>query len=299
MLCRMNSMPSLILALGPLFLHIPLRILWVVNGFFGSNENLMAPLIVIRLGFEDPTQPHHVCQLHKSLYSLKQAPRAWYDKLHATLHSLRFVGSQSDHSLFVKRDPTLVFILVYVVDILVTSPSSAAYQTVIKQLSALFPIKDLGALHYFLGIEVKRSSTGIFLSQTKYILDLLTKANMVEAKPCSTPLSTSNLDHHSPLLDNASEYRSLVGALQYLTWTRPDLSFAVNLMCQFMHTPRVSHFQDVKRILRYLKCTIDLGLWFSKCSSPPSIVAYSDADWAGCVLDRRSTGSHLDLSTSH
>ncbi|KAM1540148.1 hypothetical protein ACFX10_004852 [Malus domestica] len=168
-------------------------------------------------GFEDPNQPHHVCQLHKSLYSLKQAPRAWYDKLHAAFHSLRFVGSQSDHSLFVKRDPTLVFILVYVDDILVTGPSSTAYQTMIKQLSALFPIKDLGALHYFLGIEVKRSSTGIFLSQTKYILDLLTKANMVEAKPCITPLSTSNLDHHSPLLDNASEYRSLVGALQYLT----------------------------------------------------------------------------------
>ena len=240
-------------------------------------------------GFADLTKPHHVCQLHKSLYGLKQAPRAWYDKLHAALHSLGFVGSQSDHSLFVKKDPSLVFIMVYVDDILVTGPSSAACQTVITQLSTLFPIKDLGALHYFLGIEVQRSSTGIFLSQTKYILDLLTKAKMDGAKPCSTPLSTSKLDHDSPPLENVTEYRSLVGALQYLTWTRPDLSFAVNLVCQFMHTPRVSHFQAVKRILRYLKGTIDLGLWFTKSSSPPYLTAFSDADWAGCSLDRRST----------
>ncbi|KAM2169391.1 hypothetical protein ACFX1Q_038703 [Malus domestica] len=111
----------------------------------------------------------------------------------------------------------MIFILVYVDDILVTGPNSTACKQVIQQLSSLFPIKDLGPLHYFLGLEVKRSSSGIFLSQTKYILDLLSKANMTGAKPCSTPLSTSKLDHDSPLCANASEYRSLVGALQYLT----------------------------------------------------------------------------------
>ncbi|KAM1024520.1 hypothetical protein ACFX2C_037789 [Malus domestica] len=243
-------------------------------------------------GFEDPTYPHHVCHLHRSLYGLKQAPRAWYDKLHNALHSLGFHGSKSDHSLFIKSSSTPVFILVYVDDILVTGPSPAACQQVITQLSALFPIKDLGALHYFLGIEVKRSSSGLFISQTKYILDLLAKAKMDGAKPCSTPLSTTKLDHLSPLLDNASEYRSLVGALQYLTWTRPDLSFAVNLVCQFMHNPRLSHLQAVKRILRYLKGSLDLGLWFPKSSQVPSIQAFSDADWAGCSLDRRSTGGY-------
>ncbi|KAB2626766.1 pentatricopeptide repeat-containing protein [Pyrus ussuriensis x Pyrus communis] len=139
--------------------------------------------------------------LHKSLYGLKQAPRAWYDKLHGALLSLGFVG-----------------------------PSSHACKSVIRQLSDLFPIKDLGSLHYFLGLEVKRSSKGIFVSQTKYILDLLHKAKMDGDKPCVTPLSTSQLDHSSPLLDDPTEYRSLVGALQYLTWTRPDLSFAVNLL---------------------------------------------------------------------
>ncbi|CAN6706516.1 unnamed protein product [Malus baccata var. baccata] len=186
----------------------------------------------------------------------RTAPRAWYDKLHNALHSLGFQGSQSDHSLFIKSSPTPVFILVYVDDILVTGPLSAACQQVITQLSALFPIKDLGALHYFLGIEVKISSSGLFISQTKYILDLLAKAKMEGAKPCSTPLSTTKLDHLSPLLENASEYRSLVGALQYP------------------------------------KGSLDLGLWFSKSFHVPSIQAFSDADWAGCSLDKRSTGGY-------
>ncbi|XP_050141131.1 uncharacterized mitochondrial protein AtMg00810-like [Malus sylvestris] len=184
----------------------------------------------------------------------------------------------------------MVFILVYVDDIIVTGRSTSACQQVITQLSFMFPIKNLGALHYFLGIEVKRSSKGIYISQIKYILDLLKKAHMDGAKPCATPLSTSKLDHTSPLLDNAAQYRSLVKALQYLTWTRPDFSFAVNLVCQYMHSPRHSHFQAVKRIFRYLKSSLDLGLWFPKSSSSLSIIAFSDADWAGCPLDRKSTG---------
>ncbi|KAM1717161.1 hypothetical protein ACFX11_025036 [Malus domestica] len=107
----------------------------------------------------------------------------------------------------------MVFILVYVDDIIVTGPSPSACQQVITRLSSMFPIKDLGPLHYFLGIKVKRSSKGIYISQTKYILDLLKKAQMDGAKPCATPLSTSKLDHSSPLLDSAAQYRSLVEAL--------------------------------------------------------------------------------------
>lgn len=240
-------------------------------------------------GFEDALHPTHVCQLHKSLYGLKQAPRAQYEKLHGALHTLDFTCSKSNHSLFVKRDP-MVFVLVYVDDIIVTGPSAAACKHVISQLSSIFPIKDLGALHYFLGIEVKQSSKGIFISQTKYILDLLKKANMAGVKPCATPLSTSKMDHSSPLLDNPAEYRSLVGALQYLTWTRPNLSFAVNLVCQFMHSPRQSHFQVVRRIIRYLKGSIDIGLWFTKSVSVPSLKIFSDVDRVDCTLDRRSTG---------
>ncbi|KAM2607610.1 hypothetical protein TB2_036145 [Malus domestica] len=278
-----------------LLLTLASKFNWFLNQLDVSNAflhgNLSESVFMIQPpGFEDPLQANHVCKLHKSLYGLKQAPRAWYEKLHTALSSLGFLGSQNDHSLFVKQTPDLVFILVYVDDILVTGPNSQACRDTISQLSALFLIKDLGPLHFFLGIEVKRSSSGIFISQPKYILDLLKRAHMDGAKPCATPLSTSSLDHTSPLLSNPAEYRSLVGGLQYLTWSRPDLSFAVNLVCQFMHQPRESHLQAVKRILRYLKGTIDLGLWFPKCSKPLSLTAFSDADWAGCHLDRRSTG---------
>lgn len=123
-------------------------------------------------------------------------------------------------------------------------------------------------------------------------MDLLSKAKRARAKPCSTPLSTSKIDHEFLLLENAFEYRSLVSALQYFTWIRSDLSFVVNLVCQFMQNPRISHHQAVKPILRYLKGFIDVGLWSSKCSTDPSFIAFSDADWAGCALDRRSTGGY-------
>ncbi|KAM1411728.1 hypothetical protein ACFXTH_024343 [Malus domestica] len=110
------------------------------------------------------------------------------------------------------------------------------------------------------------------------------------AKPCCTPLGSTKLDHTGPLLSNPTEYRSLVGGLQYLTWTRPDLSFAINQICQFMHAPRDQHLQAAKRVLRYLKGTISEGLWFKKGSL--TLTAFSDADWAGCPFDRRSTNGY-------
>lgn len=138
----------------------------------------------------------------------------------------------------------------------------------------LFHIKDLGSLHYFPRIKVKKSSSGIFLCQTKYILDLLKKSNMDGAKPCTTPLSTFSLDHESVILSDPTDYRSLVGGLQYLTWYKTDFSFAVNLVCQFIHQPRESHLQALKHILRYLKGTLELGLWFPTSSKSLRINAY-------------------------
>ena len=238
-------------------------------------------------GFIDSTRPNHVCKLHKSLYGLKQAPRAWFDKLFQALKSFGFTQSCSDASLFVLKDPVLVIILVYVDDILISGPDTSVCNRIIQQLGSLFPVKDLGPLHYFLGLEVNRSSQGLFLHQTKYLMDLLQKSKMEGAKPCFTPLATAKLDRSGIPLSNPTDYRSLVGALQYLTWTRPDISFAVNQVCQFMHTPTDLHMQAAKRILRFLKGTLDHGLWFKK--SPLTLSAFSDADWAGCVYDRRST----------
>lgn len=129
-------------------------------------------------GFEDITTPNHVCKLHKFLYGLKQAQRAWYVKLHGVLTSLGFTSSQNDHSLFTKKDHS-VFVLVYVDDILVNGPSSQACKIIISQLNAMFPIKDVWPIHYFLYLEVKRFSFGSFISQTKYILNFFQKENHV------------------------------------------------------------------------------------------------------------------------
>ncbi|XP_070667334.1 uncharacterized mitochondrial protein AtMg00810-like [Malus domestica] len=241
-------------------------------------------------GFSDPYYPAHVCRLHKSLYGLKQAPRAWNDRFTLFLPSLGFLSTYSDPSLFVKHvGKSVVILLLYVDDILITGSDSAAIDITIRALTKEFDIKDLGALHYFLGIQITQTSSGMFLSQSKYVADLLGKANMVHSKPCTTPCLPYNRlvkDDGHPF-NNPSLYRSIVGALQYLTFTRPDIAFSVHQVCQFMHCPMDSHYAAVKQILRYLQGTIDFGIQFSK--GDLDLHAFSDADWAGDPNDRRST----------
>jgi hypothetical protein len=151
----------------------------------------------------------------------------------------------------------------------------------------------LGPLHYFLGIEVNRLSDGILLTQTKYASDILRRAGMSDCKPATTPLSTSakltacDGDPLGP--DDASKYRSIVGALQYLSHTWPDLAFSINKVCQYLSSPTTAHWTAVKLILRYIKFTIGLGLKIRQSSST-LLSAFSDADWAGCSDDRKSTG---------
>ena len=150
-------------------------------------------------------------------------------------------------------------------------------------------MKDLGSLKYFLGIEMDLSTQGLFLNQRKYILDLLDESNMTACKPAPTPLhSKLKLDSPSPTLADASYYQKLVGKLIYLTITRPDLTYSVSLISQFMHSPTVYHLSIVKRILRYLKGTISRGILMCK-NEHFKIEGYSDSDWAGNALDRRST----------
>ncbi|XP_017189822.3 uncharacterized mitochondrial protein AtMg00810-like [Malus domestica] len=268
---------------------------WFVHQLDVSNAflhgHLKEDVYMLQLpGFVDPSKPHHVCKLRKSLYGLKQAPRAWYEAFYNAILSLGFSSSYSDTSLFIKRDTSITFILVYVDDIIITGSSIIECKSIISQLQTMFPVKDLGDIHYFLGIEVHKSDKGLLLHHTKYALNLLKKTDMLGAKPCATPVSTSKLDHFGTLLSDPTSYRSTVGALQYLTWTRPDLAFAVNQVCQYMHSPRTIHLQAVKRILRYLKGTVDSRLWFTK--GPQCLTAWSDADWAGCPVDRRSTSGY-------
>ncbi|CAN6551081.1 unnamed protein product [Malus baccata var. baccata] len=168
--------------------------------------------------------------------------------------------------------------------------SNTVRQSIIAQLQTMFPVKDLSDIHYFMGIEVHRSAKGLFLHQSKYALDLLKKTDMIGVKPCSTPVGSAKLDHSGSHLFDPTFYRSTVGALQYLTWTWPNLAFAVNQVCQYMHSPRTIHLQAVKQILRYLKGTIDSSLWFTK--GLQYLTAWFDADWAGCPVDRRSTSGY-------
>jgi histone deacetylase 1/2 len=194
---------------------------------------------------------------------------------------------------FYNKGGVTIYMLVYVDDIVVVSSSDSAVDALLHDLGMDFALKDLGELHYFLGIEVKKETDGIILSQEKYARDIIACVNMTGCKPVDTPLSTSEklslVDGEILSSDDSTRYRSIVGALQYITLTRPDISYSVNKVCQFLHTPTTVHWTTVKRILRYLQGTISLGLRIRKSTSI-LLSAFSDADWAGCPDDRRSTG---------
>ncbi|KAF5471442.1 hypothetical protein F2P56_008232 [Juglans regia] len=215
--------------------------------------------------------------------------------------SYGFTASKADPSLFIMHTYSFcMFILVYIDDMIITASSSVVVDKLIASLSQAFPVKDLGRLSYFLGLELEYLSDGILICQRKYISDLLKKTGMSEANSVSSPMSASIKlsKFDSPSFDDITLFRSVVGSLQYLSLTRLDISFSVNKACQFMHAPKLSHWTAVKRILRYLKSTINHGLFLSKKSSFV-LHAYSDADWAGCPDDRKSTGGYCIFLGKH
>ncbi|XP_041003944.1 uncharacterized mitochondrial protein AtMg00810-like [Juglans microcarpa x Juglans regia] len=150
-------------------------------------------------------------------------------------------------------------------------------------------MKDLSSLHYFHSIQISPATDDLTLSQTKYAIDILERDKMHDCKPMGTPMmpKAKGLTSQTPF-SNPAHYCSIVDALQYLTLTRPDLSYSVNFVSQFMRSPTEANYKMVKRILRYLKGTVDLGLHFSSHSTL-DLYAFSNADWAGCPITRRST----------
>jgi histone deacetylase 1/2 len=262
-----------------------------LHGFLSEDVYMQQPP-----GFEDARYPSYVCKLQRSIYGLKQSPRAWYARLSQRLHELGFVSSKADTSLFIfSRDGVQIYMLVYVDDIVIAGSTPKVVDRLVRSLMDTFPIKDLGKLDYFLGLEASYNSGGMVLTQRKYALDLLHRVNMENCKSTSTPLSTSeSLSRVSGTMlgsEDSFRYRSVVGGLQYLTLTRPDISFAVNKVCQFMSQPTDVHWEAVKRILRYVKGTLQTGLCFRKSAST-GVSIFTDADWAGCVDDRRSTSGY-------
>jgi hypothetical protein len=234
-----------------------------------------------------------VCKLDKSLYGLKQAPRAWYAWLSTKLLKLSFKASKLDTSLFCFNTGNIfVFVLIYVDDIIVASSTKEATKVLLCSLGQEFALKDLGELHYFLSSEVNKVPNGIISSQDKYASNLLKKVNMSDCKPVGSPLSTSeklsSFEGVSLGHKNATRYRSIVGDLQYLTLTRPDISFLVNKVCQFLHAPTTVHWAAVKKILRYVKLDTRIGILIRRSKSV-LLNAFSDSDWAGSIDDGIST----------
>ncbi|XP_019189004.1 PREDICTED: uncharacterized protein LOC109183378 [Ipomoea nil] len=228
-------------------------------------------------GYEDPSYPGHVCHLQRSLYGLKQAPRAWFNRLQEFLTSTGFLASKTDVPLFYyTTGNSRVYLLVYVDDIIMMGNDSALIDTLLGQLSTAFKIRDLGTPHFFLGIENVPSGDGFVLSQCRYMKDILTRSGMTDCKALATPAAVTQ--PATPSLtpfENLTQYRRIVGALQYLTITRPDLSYSALL----------------KRVLRYIKGTQDYGLRLS-LSASSDLHAYTDSDWAGCPVDRKSTSGY-------
>jgi hypothetical protein len=195
--------------------------------------------------------------------------------------------------LFYKDRDRIAYLLLYVDDIILTASSTDLLRLITTRLHSEFAMTDLGDLHFFLGISVRRSSDGLFLSQRQYAVDLLQRAGMSECHPTATPVDARaklSASDGAPVKD-PTEYRSLAGALQYLTLTRPELAYAVQQVCLFMHDPREPHLALVKRILRYVKGSLSAGLHIGT-GPVKSLTAYSDADWADCPDSRRSTSGY-------
>lgn len=228
--------------------------------------------------------PNYVCRLHKSLYGLKQASRQWNHKLTTVITSQGFVQAPSDHSLFVKHSATsFIAALVYVGDILILGNNGEVIATFKDALKSNFKLRDLGTAKYFLGFEIARNETGISINQRKYTLELLRDAGYLGFKPVSVPMEP-NLklsDSSGDLLPDPSVFRKIVGKLLYLTHTRPNITYAVHKLSQFMSTPRTDHLKAAQRVLRYIKNDPAHGLFYS-ASSTVSLTAFCYADWASC-----------------
>jgi hypothetical protein len=180
--------------------------------------------------------------------------------------------------------------LVYVDDIIIIGTDCGLITKLQQQLHATFHMKDLGQLTYFLGLQVHHRANDIFVNQHKYIQDLITLAGLEDTSSVDTPMEVNvkYRKNKGDLLDDPTLYRCLVGSLIYLTTTRPDISYAVHRVSQFMSSPRHLHLAAVRCIIRYLRGSPTRGLFFPTDSSL-QLVAYSDADWAGCPDTRRST----------
>ena len=278
-----------------LLLALAAHFQWVIRQFDVKNAFLHGDLTE-EVYMQHPPRyslgpPGTVCRLRKSLYGLKQSPRMWFGRFSSVMKAEGYVHSNGDSSLFVRHCLAGVSIhVVYVDDILITGSNVMEASRLSAALAHAFKIKALGPLQYFLGLEVAYSPRGIFVSQQHYTVDLLKLTGMTDCAPVRT-----HIDPNVKLGDggdsppvNHYQYQQLVGKLIYLTQTRPDISFVVHLLSQFMHAPHEIHRQAAHRVLAYLKGCPGKGLLFPR-SADETVKVYTDVDFAGSIVDCRST----------
>jgi hypothetical protein len=230
-----------------------------------------------------------------ALYGLKQAPRVWYDRIDGFLKSPGFQKSDADVNLYFKvRGNQPVTLIMYVDDLFLTGDEGLIAWCK-RELISEFKMKDLGLMHYFLGLEVWQRQGEIFLAQGKYTVDVLKRFGMMDCKFMSTPMVTNlrklhDSDSGSDFVD-PTMYRQLIGSLMYMIHTRPDICYAVIAMSQFMTEPRQRHWVAAKHILRYLRGTITYAMKYTS-SGDLFLHGYADADWARSPMDRKSTSGY-------
>ncbi|GJR43204.1 putative ribonuclease H-like domain-containing protein [Tanacetum coccineum] len=242
-------------------------------------------------GFVDPDHPTKVYKVVKALYGLHQAPRAWYATLSTFLEKHGYKRGTIDKTLFIRRNKKdIMLVQVYVDDIIFGSTNKSWCDEFEALMQSRFQMSSMGELTFFLGLQVKQNKGGIFISQDKYVAEILKKFDLVNVKAAITPMETKlPLTKDEEAFDvDVHLYRSMIGSLMYLTASRPDIMYAVCVCSRFQVTPKTSHLNAVKRIFKYLKGKPNLGLWYPR-ESPFDLEAFSDSDYGGSNLDRKST----------
>ncbi|KAL1204544.1 Retrovirus-related Pol polyprotein from transposon RE2 [Cardamine amara subsp. amara] len=260
-----------------------------LNGDLEEEIYVEQPPGFVRKGEEDK-----VFQLRKALYGLKQAPRAWYGRIDSYFLQCGFQRSMNDAALYVmKKDKDILIVSLYVDDLVITGNSSQLIKKFKEDMKMEFEMTDLGLLNYFLGMEIIQDDQGIFLLQEKYASKLVEKFGMKESKSVSSPLTPNDKKiENDEEYDEPSKFRSIVGGLLYLCASRPDLMFASSYLSRYMSAPLMKHYQEAKRVLRYVKGTSHFGVQFTSVENP-ELYGYSDSDWGGSNEDKKSTSGYV------